>query len=232
MNRSYLLVCLLLGVSACSEAPADDALSGTPGPYVPTSDPTACELWRSVTPPADFDGICRPTGEDLSVLERSMWDMINADRVEHAEEANFAAPLTYDCAVAEVARMHSYDQCKSGTLAHELHGRGPGDRLEQYLQIAFGGDFWAYAENVAWYPNLQLQEAEDGFVESEPPCDWELGGHRLNILSEDFEATGVGYCACAGEPNFYVTQNFITFDVNFPTPGHAFCDANFPDFPE
>ena len=134
------------------------------------------------------------------------------------------------CAVAEVARVHSYDQCKAAELAHELHGQGPGDRLAHYLQLSFGTDFFTYGENVAWYPDGQVQQAEDGFVESEPPCDWEEGGHRLNILNDDFAAVGIGYCACAGDANFYVTQNFITFEPLTLPPGNPYCEANFPGF--
>lgn len=230
----YVILSLLLvsGLAACDSSSGSSSstpgFSATPGAYVVTDDPLTCELWRTVTPPDDFDAVCRAGGEDLHALELSMWEMVNADRLEHNEEANGAAPVAYDCAVAEVARVHSYDQCKAAQLAHELHGKSPGDRLEHYLQMSFGGDFFTYGENVAWYPDLQLQEAEDGFVEEEPPCDLVAGGHRLNILSDDFEAIGVGYCACAGDPNFYVTQNFITFDPGFATPGNDYCDANFP----
>ncbi|MBD88895.1 MAG: hypothetical protein CL940_00970 [Deltaproteobacteria bacterium] len=232
MRNDLLCLFVVCGLAACADS--NSAGSGEPGfsavsgAYVATADPGTCGLWTTVTPPEDFDAICRGGGEDLQALELSMWEMVNADRAEHNEEANGAAPVGYDCAVAEVARIHSYDQCKAAQLAHELNGKTPGDRLEHYLQLSFGADFFTYGENVAWYPDLQLQAAEDGFVEEEPPCDLVAGGHRLNILSDDFEAIGVGYCACAGDPNFYVTQNFITFDPGFAVPGNAYCDANFP----
>ena len=231
MKYVVLSILLVPALTGCADsADSSSGFSATQGTYVSTDDPATCELWRSITAPSDFDEVCRGGGEDLHALELSMWEMVNADRVEHNEEANGAAPVAYDCAVAEVARVHSYDQCKADQLAHELHGKSPGDRLEHYLQMSFGAEFFTYGENVAWYPNLQLQQAEDGFVEEEPPCDHEDGGHRLNILSEDFEAVGVGYCACAGDENFYVTQNFITFDPSFAVPGNAYCEANFPGF--
>lgn len=232
MKVFLLCAALVLGLVGCEDSGggASPGFSALGGPYVSTEDPASCVLWRSVTPPDDFDQVCRGGGEDLHALELSMWEMVNADRLEHQDEANGAPPVTYDCAVAEVARVHSYDQCKAAQLAHVLHEKTPGDRLEHYLQMSFGGDFFTYGENVAWYPDLQLQAAEDGFVESEPPCDVELGGHRLNILSDDFEAIGVGYCGCTGDANFYVTQNFITFDPTFAVPGNAYCEEHFPGF--
>mgnify|MGYP001237166594 CR=1 FL=1 len=161
MRNDLLCLFVVCGLAACADS--NSAGSGEPGfsavsgAYVATTDPGTCGLWTTVTPPEDFDAICRGGGEDLQALELSMWEMVNADRVEHNEEANGAAPVGYDCAVAEVARIHSYDQCKAAQLAHELNGKTPGDRLEHYLQLSFGADFFTYGENVAWYPDHYVQ---------------------------------------------------------------------------
>lgn len=157
-----------------------------------------------------------------------MWHMINADRVEHAEEANGAPPLAFDCSVAEVARLHSYAQCVVGEMTHVLDGFGPSDRIRQGLGLRLGYDYATVGENVAW--GWDVQGTEDAFVELEPPCDADLGGHRLNILNRDYRYVGVGFCACTLDEtgNFYVTQNFITFDPAQVTGSNPYCETLAP----
>lgn len=182
-----------------------------------------CELWPTLEPPADFDAVCSPMGEPLLGHEAAMWSMINADRADHRTEANQAAPIGYDCVVAQVARLHAYDMCVSGVFAHVLDGRDPGDRLSDHLDWQLGDELASWAENISWH--YSLQQAEDDFVEGEPPCDQELGGHRLTILNRDLTHVGVGFCRCALEDtgNFYLVQDFTTYDEEDMAGGNPYC---------
>ncbi len=152
-----------------------------------------------------------------------MWEMINADRAEHAAEANHAAPLDYDCVVAQVARLHAYQMCVTGEFEHVIAGRDPGGRLSDYLDWQLGDELSAWAENITWH--YDLQQAEDDFVEGEPPCDAEAGGHRLSILDRDLTHVGVGYCRCTGDSsgNFYAVQDFTTYDPRDVSTGNPYC---------
>lgn len=222
------LAAALLALAAC-ETPVvgDEAATGGSGGggSVVGDDPVTCELWPTVTPPEDFDAVCDPTGLGADLLgdEATMFGLINADRAEHAAEANYAAPLGYDCVVAQVARLHSYEMCKAGELEHVLDGQDHGDRLAESLGWQLGDEYVASAENLSWFPDLV--EAEDDFVENEPPCDPVAGGHRLNILDRDLRFVGVGQCHCVGDPwgNFYLTQLFVTYEASHLSRGNPYC---------
>ncbi|MEC9070838.1 MAG: CAP domain-containing protein, partial [Myxococcota bacterium] len=193
-----------------------------PGPY--TGD--VCVPWTYIAAPADFEERCNPEGAfDIAALEASMVAMINADRVEHAEEANQAEPVGLECAISEVARLHSYEMCRTGEFEHVLGGRNARARIEDGLGWELGDDYTTVGENIAY--SFDLQRAEDAFVEEEPPCDEVLGGHRLNILNRNFRYVGLGYCQCAGDEydNFYITQNFVTYDPDLVTDGNPYCEA-------
>jgi uncharacterized protein YkwD len=198
------------------------------------------ELWTTVTPPGDFDSMCNMVARDLLDLEQQMFAMINADRAEHSEEANEAAPLQYDCEVAEVARIHSYDMCIysllyqtfEGGLTPEEIADNPIGRYERYLGLTFDNEFFWLGENVAFSDNLQL--AEDHFVENETPCDYVNGSNRLNILDYNFSHVGIGLCDCEMPPGnssvydatdyLYITQDFITFERDFiKTDKNPYC---------
>ncbi len=199
-----------------------DTAGGSSADQVVGDDPLTCDLWPTVTPPADFEAVCGASDELLSD-EAVMFGLVNADRVEHAAEANNAAPLAYDCVVAQVARLHSYEMCKLGELEHVLDGADHGDRLAEHLGWQLGDEYVASAENISWFPDLV--DAEDDFVENEPPCDSVVGGHRLNILDRDLRFLGVGQCHCAGDPwgNFYLTQLFVTYDEAHLSSGNPYC---------
>jgi uncharacterized protein YkwD len=161
--------------------------------------------------------------QTLADLEASAVELINEDRLEHAEEANDAAPVTLDCAISDVARLHSYRMCVVDDLEHVLDGVTPRGRVEQAYQWALGDDFSAFGENIAYHPDLV--SAEDAFVEKEPPCDRVDGGHRLNILDRDFSHVGIGLCFCTLDEydNLYLTQDFITFDQDLVTGENPYC---------
>ena len=218
-----IVLSLALLVVACDVPVVADDAAQVAGIVAPGGEPTACELWPTLSPPEDFDATCRPAGEDLLALEGAMFAMINADRAEHAAEANGAAPLEYDCMVAQVARLHSYEMCQQAALEHVLDGRDLVGRLADRLEWQIGEEYVLSAENISWYPDLQA--AEDAFVEEEPPCDAEVGGHRLNILDRDLRYVGVGHCQCAGDPfgNFYLTQDFVTYSSAHVSGTNPYC---------
>ena len=218
MEQEHQLV--LEGTCAPEDLQARSECGVTAEPH----EAAACEPWSWLAEPPDFREICGdPTEAGLDLVEASMVDLINADRLEHAEEANQAAPVALDCAISDVARMHSYRMCITDTLAHKLDGATPQDRVESAYLWSLGDDYALLGENIAYHPDLV--SAEDAFVEEEPPCDQVAGGHRLNILDRDFSHVGIGVCLCVNDPyeNLYVTQNFITFDGDLVTGHNPYC---------
>lgn len=187
--------------------------------------PPACALWGEgeLAEPADFAAVCNPEGIDLQTVEGQMHALINADRVQHATEANGAAPVEFDCEVAQVARRHAYEMCKAADLSHRIGGLSGQDRLAAWAGLELGDEIALWAENITWH--FDLLEAERDFVENEPACSQTAGGHRLNILNRDLTHVGVGYCDCAGDEfgNFYLTQLFVTYDRAQVTGSNPFC---------
>ena len=206
--RRLTLGMVMVAFAACDQ----DQAPPLADPVV--SNETDGGFWAQAVPPGDFEAVCNPDGVDIAAIELEMWELMNADRVQHAEEANGAAPLVYDTRLAAAARWHSYTMCIRGELAHVIDGEDFADRFLRHVGLEIGKDYFYGAENIAW--NYSVVGAEEAFVEGEPPCDRELGGHRLNILNRNLTHTGVGYCDCRDDAygNFYITQNFATFDAS------------------
>lgn len=102
------------------------------------------------------------------------------------------APLTTDQALTDLARDHS-----CGMARDERFGHGSfADRVR-----AAGIAYRAIGENLARIANgtAPVDRAVNGWMKSE--------GHRANILSTGFSATGVG--VCRGDGAYYFTQLFV-----------------------
>lgn len=121
-------------------------------------------------------------------LEVSMFVLVNKERSEAG-----ISPLTYDAALAEVARRHSADMFLRGYFSHySLDGKDVADRA-----LASGVVYFVIGENLAFASTLEL--AHQGLMNS--------SGHRDNILSGDYNRMGIGV-AKSEEYGIMFTQVF------------------------
>ncbi|MBI4145701.1 CAP domain-containing protein [Candidatus Woesearchaeota archaeon] len=158
---------------------------------------------------------------DIDELELHVHDLTNVERAQNGLDR-----LEYDDALAAVARAHSEDMASRGFFDHtNPDGESPSDRAERQgykcrkvgiLYITEG-----IAENLAklsvyesktslkyqgktyyvyeWYSQDELAEKTvDGWMDSP--------GHRENILTEGYDAEGIG--VAVSDELVYVTQDF------------------------
>ncbi|CAM3885043.1 CAP-associated domain-containing protein [Alkalicoccus chagannorensis] len=127
-------------------------------------------------------------GDDF---DRLMYDLVNADRVEHGYE-----PLSYNEQVASVSYNHSRDMSERGYFSHDSpEGLDPFDRMEEAgLQYSRAG------ENIASGQSSPII-AQQGLMNSY--------GHRENLLTSEYEEVGIG-TAFDAENRPYYTQKFFT----------------------
>ena len=98
--------------------------------------------------------------------EKSILDMTNAARKQYS-----LPPLLPNETLTKTARAHSLNMAKQKTMAHELDGKRPVDRI-----TAAGYKYDRAGENVAYgQGNVSIQEIFEGWMNSE--------GHRKNILN-------------------------------------------------
>jgi uncharacterized protein YkwD len=128
---------------------------------------------------------------EFASLEREVAHRVNAYRTAHRLPA-----LTYDTAVARIARAHSRDMAAQRVpLGHDGFNRRV-DQLERFLPLV------ATAENVAfntYSANSTVRVAVNG---------WLASPHHLENIEGKYDVTGVGI-ARAGDGTFYYTQLFV-----------------------
>jgi uncharacterized membrane protein required for colicin V production len=121
-------------------------------------------------------------------LERQMFDLVNAERLQRGLE-----PLQWDDRLKAVARDHSNDMLARGYFSHYTP-----EGTDALKRIQDHGLFFHYiGENLALAPTLSL--AHKGLMESP--------GHRRNILDPDFQRVGIGILV-AQPYGLMVTQEF------------------------
>jgi uncharacterized protein YkwD len=125
-------------------------------------------------------------------LERAVLTAVNAVRQQHG-----VAPLTEDPVLSDIARRHSCAMAEQGFFEHADPG---GISMAQRLGEA-RKPYLAAGENLARIDTSgdPVAPAVDGWMKSP--------GHRENILSPRFTATGVGVCKSGRV--VYVTQMFL-----------------------
>ena len=136
-----------------------------------------------------------------SELERSMFDLVNRDRLNPsnaAETGGRAQRLDWNERLAEVARAHCRDMIARGFFSHVTpDGSSPDMRV-----TAAAIDWQAQAENIAIYSGVPTAQAafmnEPRFQEN----------HRGNILDPTFTDIGIGIVKGPGG-RYYITQEFI-----------------------
>lgn len=133
---------------------------------------------------------------EFASLEREVARRVNAYRTAHRLPA-----LTYDTAVARIARAHSRDMAAQRVpLGHDGFNRRVG-QLERFLPLV------ATAENVAfntYSANSTVRVAVNG---------WLASRHHLENIEAKYDVTGVGI-ARAGDGAFYYTQVFVRVGVS------------------
>jgi uncharacterized protein YkwD len=132
--------------------------------------------------------------------ETEMLELMNRDRVatENLEETRGRAnPLRWDDRLAAVAKAHSEEMARSGSLSHVgADGSAPWQR------VSYTGIQWlSTGENVARVRDAA--EAEELFMD-EPKFQQ---NHRANILNPNYTHVGVGI-ARDSEGTLYITADF------------------------
>ncbi len=105
--------------------------------------------------------------------EREMFRMVNTERAKQGLQL-----LSFDNALADVARAHSQDMFERGYFSHYTP-----ERLSPFDRMGNAGIEFTYAgENLALAPSTDL--AMQGLMNSP--------GHRANILNPNFNKIGIG----------------------------------------
>lgn len=145
---------------------------------------------------AHATGSPRAPAPQFASLEREVARRINAYRTAHRLPA-----LSYDTAVASIARAHSRDMAAHRVpMGHDGFNKRV-DRLGRFLALE------AAAENVAfntYSANSTVRVAVDG---------WLTSRHHLENIEGRYGVTGVGI-ARAGDGAFYYTQVFVRAGVS------------------
>jgi len=118
--------------------------------------------------------------------------------------------LRIDVIAVQAAQQQADDMATTGNLVHgDKYGRQPMTRYE-----VLGGNPAYYGENVGFYGSRSLDQLDvsreisslDELMMAElPPND----GHRLNILSEHFQAVGFGFAI--GPRGFFFDEDFVGY---------------------
>lgn len=138
--------------------------------------------------------------EEMALLEKQMVELINADRLNPANEPETggrARPLKWDPKLAAAAMIHSASMARRNYFSHvDPDGESPVERFYR------AGIQWrSMGENIA--RDSSVVRAESSFM-NEPHFQ---PNHRGNILNPKFNYVGIGIMRGA-DGSIYVTQDF------------------------
>jgi uncharacterized protein YkwD len=144
-------------------------------------------LLLACAPPA----VAPPPAAEYAAMEREVARRVNAHRA-----ARRLAALTYDTALAAVARAHSLDMAAHDVpMGHDgFHERA--ERVDRFMPLE------AIGENVAmndYAPARTVGVAVAG---------WLASPHHLENIEGHYDVTGVGIVR-ARDGTFYYTQMFV-----------------------
>jgi uncharacterized protein YkwD len=126
----------------------------------------------------------------LSDEEKTLMDLVNAERAKEKLEALTPNPVLF-----RVARAHSANMARKGEMKHELDGKTPAQRVDDA-----GYDYRHMGENIAMSDGeVALEKIVQGWMDSK--------GHRENILDPRNVETGLGV-ARNDKGEIYFTQVF------------------------
>jgi uncharacterized protein YkwD/Zn ribbon nucleic-acid-binding protein len=152
-------------------------------------------------------------------LEQKIHLLINAERQKHG-----LASLSWDVALANIARYHSQDMAIRGYFSHDTpEGVDPTGRAASHgyrCQKTVGNLIYSgVAENLfqnnlydrVWYtggiPTSYEWNSMDEIAESTVNGWMASMGHRQNILTGMYDREGIGI-AISSDDKVYITQNF------------------------
>ncbi|MDD5340553.1 MAG: CAP domain-containing protein [Candidatus ainarchaeum sp.] len=152
---------------------------------------------------------------DIPSFEQSIHDMINQQREENGLPA-----LALDARLSNIARSHSEDMAKKGYFDHVTpEGVDPTGRGEAVGYICSKTTTYGIAENIfktytygtTWYTN-GVETSRDYLTPDQLTEQIVIGwmdspGHRQNILTETYDAEGIGAYATR-DGTVYVTEDF------------------------
>jgi uncharacterized protein YkwD len=125
----------------------------------------------------------------LTKEEKIIFDLTNK-----AREKEKLPPLKLNATLVKVARAHSANMAKQETMAHELDGKNPSQRIKDSGYAASWG-----GENVGTTKGGTPEDIFKMWMESEK--------HKENILRDKYEEIGIGIARNAKEEDYY-TQVF------------------------
>jgi uncharacterized protein YkwD len=155
-------------------------------------DVTSASRPRRVFAPTTVTG--SPSRNEATDVEKRAFDSTNTVRVE-----NGLAPLVWDPALCRMARIHSESMVQRGYFAHQTP---EGERLKDRARAVGIAHFRVLGENIAYN---QGYDDPGAFAVQR----WMISpGHRANILSNEFEQSGIGVFV-APDGTVYLTQVFM-----------------------
>lgn len=126
--------------------------------------------------------------DGLSADERQLIERVNAERAKAD-----LPPLKTNARLMTAARDHSANMARKKELAHDLDGKGPGERLE-----GVGYSHSGCGENCAAGQRTPAEAMA---------CWLDSPGHRANLLGKSYREIGVGIARSA-DGTVYWTQVF------------------------
>jgi uncharacterized protein YkwD len=179
----------------------------------------SCAAPRKPMPAPQEPTVAGRTKPSLSIaeLEREVHLLVNKER-----QARGLSPLSWNRALAEIARKHSQDMAVRNFFSHQSpDGHGFPDRYRQAnysCSVPRGNIIHTGAENI--FQNNTYDRVI--FRGRETRYDWNTmreiaettvqgwmnsPGHRKNILTPFWESEGIGV-AVSADDKVYITQNF------------------------
>ncbi len=137
-------------------------------------------------------GVARPDRPvTAALIEVRIFELLNAER-----ESRGLGRLELSRDLAELARGHSRDMARTGSLSHESSsGKSLGERLtDSGFFFEMGGENVAFSETfVSEFIHKALMDSPE---------------HRGEILRPEYDRVGIGVAYAAGK-GYYLTQDFI-----------------------
>lgn len=148
------------------------------------------------------------TTRKTRAIEKSILKYTNKQRKEYNRD-----PLSWDAALAAIARDHSRNMVRKGFFDHvDPSGNGPTLRAEEAGYDVQDGYCYGIGENINKMPTGRVRGF--GYVENHPDSIakatvinlMQSSGHREQMLKGSYEGIGIGV-AFDGK-YYFATQNF------------------------
>lgn len=180
-----------------------------------TTTPTTTTAPPSETPDPDDPGVSTyRVSETVTVRSDTVESLIH-EKVNDVRAERGLPRLDYSEKLASVSRAHSEDMATRDYFSHtNPEGEQPWDRYGDHVDSPVCR---AYGENIAYNWVDSIVRSDGGGLDSSSANDAVAGalvdqwmsstGHRRNILSENWDAEGLGVYV-TDEGQVYATQNF------------------------